>query len=105
MSQFSEKTISKLADTLVEDVIDYILEDERLNEFYLEVIGDAVCEKLGKKNEDGTCSFDSGISSELIMEIASRIQLISTPDVRYRNTGAIDDIISFFKSKKRQTVV
>ncbi len=64
MAQLSEKTIGKLADTLVEDVIDYILEDERLNEFYLEVIGDAVCEKLGKKNEDGTCSFDSGISSE-----------------------------------------
>jgi len=47
MSQFSEKTIGKLADTLVEDVIDYIMEDERLNEFYLEVIGDAVCNKIG----------------------------------------------------------
>ena len=37
MTQFSEKTISKLADTLVEDVIDYIMEDERLNEFYHQV--------------------------------------------------------------------
>ena len=47
MSQLSEKTISKLADTLVEDVIDYINDDDRLRDFYLEVIGDAVCEKLG----------------------------------------------------------
>ena len=104
MSQLSEKTISKLADTLVEDVIDYINDDDRLRDFYLEVIGDAVCEKLGNKHPDGTCTFDSGISSELIIEIASRIQLISTPDVRYRNTGAIDDIVSFFKSKKKETV-
>ena len=101
MAQFSEKTISKLADTLVEDVIDYILEDERLNEFYLEVIGDAVCDKIGTQNPDGTCSIDGGVSAELIIEIASRIQLISTPDVRYRNTGAIDDIVSFFQSKKK----
>ena len=104
MTQFSEKTISKLADTLVEDVIDYIMEDERLNEFYLEVIGDAVCDKIGTKNPDGTCSIDGGVSAELIIEIASRIQLISTPDVRYRNTGAIDDILSFFKSKRKETV-
>ena len=104
MSQFSEKTISKLADTLVEDVIDYIMEDERLYDFYLEVIGDAVCQKLGKKNDDGTCSFDSGISAELIMAISDRITLTSTPDVGYRNTGAIDDILSFFKSKREQTV-
>ena len=104
MAQFSEETIGKLADTLVEDVIDYIMEDERLNEFYLDVIGDAVCEKIGKKNPDGTCSIDGGVSAELIIEIASRMTLTSTPDVRYRNTGAIDDILSFFKSKREETV-
>ena len=49
MSQLSDSTISKLADTLVSDVIDYINEDERLRDFYLEVIGDALCEKLGNK--------------------------------------------------------
>ena len=101
MSQLSETTINKLADTLVSDVIDYINEDDRLRDFYLEVIGDAVCDKIGTKNPDGTCSIDGGVSAELIIEIASRIQLTSTPDVRYRNTGAIDDIISFFQNKKK----
>ena len=59
MTQLSEKTISKLADTLVEDVIDYIMEDERLNEFYLDVIGAAVCDKIGTKNPDGCLLYTS----------------------------------------------
>ena len=54
----SEETLQKLADTLVDDVIDYINDDDRLTDFYLELIGDAVCEKLGNKNADGTCTFD-----------------------------------------------
>tara|TARA_B100001996_G_scaffold33191_1_gene24968 strand:+ start:173 stop:469 length:297 start_codon:yes stop_codon:yes gene_type:complete len=93
MSVLSETTINKLADTLVSDVIDYIQEDDRLKEFYLEVIGDAVCEKLGKKNPDGTCSFDSGISSELIMAIAERI-VLTTP-----RTDSSADLLSYFRSK------
>ena len=92
MSQLSESTINKLADTLVSDVIDYINEDERLRDFYLEVIGDAVCEKLGNKNEDGTCSFDSGLSSELIMAIADRILITTIPD-------PASDLLSYFKSR------
>ena len=94
MSQLSESTINKLADTLVSDVIDYIQEDDRLRDFYLEVIGDAVCEKLGKKNEDGTCSFDSGLSSELIMAIADRILITTIPN----DTSA--DLLSYFRNKK-----
>ena len=94
MSQLSEKTISKLADTLVEDVIDYINDDDRLRDFYLEVIGDAVCEKLGKQNPDGTCSFDSGISSELIMAIADRILITTIP------SDTSSDLLSYFKNKR-----
>jgi len=94
MSQLSESTINKLADTLVSDVIDYIQEDDRLRDFYLEVIGDAVCEKLGKKNDDGTCSFDSGLSSELIMAIADRILITTIPS----DTSA--DLLSYFRNKK-----
>lgn len=92
MSQLSERTINKLAETLVSDVIDYINEDDRLRDFYLEVIGDAVCEKLGNKNEDGTCSFDSGLSSELIMAIADRILITTIPD-------PASDLLSYFKSR------
>ena len=94
MSQLSDSTISKLADTLVSDVIDYINEDDRLRDFYLEVIGDAVCEKLGKQNPDGTCSFDSGISSELIMAIADRILITTIP------SDTSSDLLSYFKNKR-----
>ena len=93
MSQLSESTINKLADTLVSDVIDYINEDDRLRDFYLEVIGDAVCEKLGNKNEDGTCSFDSGISSELIMAISERIMITTIPN------DSSKDILSYFRNR------
>ena len=94
MSQLSENTINKLADTLVSDVIDYINDDDRLRDFYLEVIGDAVCEKLGKQNPDGTCSFDSGISSELIMAIADRILISTIP------SDTSSDLLSYFKNKR-----
>jgi hypothetical protein len=94
MSQLSENTINKLADTLVSDVIDYINDDDRLRDFYLEVIGDAVCEKLGKQNPDGTCSFDSGISSELIMAIADRILITTIP------SDTSSDLLSYFKNKR-----
>ena len=93
MSQLSENTINQLADTLVSDVIDYINEDDRLRDFYLEVIGDAVCEKLGNKNEDGTCSFDSGISSELIMAISERIMITTIPN------DSSKDILSYFRNR------
>ena len=94
MSQLSENTINKLADTLVSDVIDYINDDDLLRDFYLEVIGDAVCEKLGKQNPDGTCSFDSGISSELIMAIADRILITTIP------SDTSSDLLSYFKNKR-----
>ena len=94
MSQLSESTINKLADTLVSDVIDYIQEDDRLRDFYLEVIGDAVCEKVGNKNEDGTCSFDSGLSSELIMAIADRILITTIPN------DTSSDLLSYFRDKR-----
>ena len=94
MSQLSEATINKLADTLVSDVIDYIQEDDRLRDFYLGVIGDAVCEKLGKKNTDGTCSFDSGISSELIIAISERIMITTIPSDNSK------DLLSYLRNRK-----
>ena len=93
MSQLSDSTISKLADTLVSDVIDYINEDERLRDFYLEVIGDALCEKLGNKKADGTCDFGGDLSSELIMEIADRILITTVPN------DTSSDLLSYIRSK------
>jgi len=91
----SEDTLQKLADTLVDDVIDYINDDDRLKDFYLELIGDAVCEKLGNKNADGTCTFDGSISADLIIAISERIKIGKVNDTESR------DILSYFQSKRR----
>ena len=48
----SDSTISKLADALVPEVIDYIYEDERWCEFLHEVVHDAIQTKLGAVDED-----------------------------------------------------
>lgn len=79
MSSLSEETVAKLADALVPEVISYIEDDfPRLNEFLMEVIGDAVCDKLGKKNPDGSCTFDGDISMDLVVAIAERISIRPT---------------------------
>jgi hypothetical protein len=48
----SNQTVSKLADALVPEVIDYIYEDERWCEFLHEIIPDAISTKLGAVDED-----------------------------------------------------
>ena len=55
----SKQTVNKLADALTLEVIDYILNDPRTNTFVMNMVSEALCEKLGNKNEDGSCSFDS----------------------------------------------
>ena len=63
----SNQTISKLADALVAEVIDYIYEDERWCEFMHEVIPDAIASKLGAVDED--------LRFELALSIMDRIGL------------------------------
>jgi hypothetical protein len=48
----STTTISKLADALVPEVIDYIFEDERWCEFLHDIVPDAVTSKIGGMDED-----------------------------------------------------
>jgi hypothetical protein len=43
----STKTVQNLADALSQEVIDYIHEDERYAEFLMEMIPDAIRDKLG----------------------------------------------------------
>lgn len=43
----SNKTIQSLAEVLAPEVIDYIHEDERYAEFMMEIIPDAIQDKLG----------------------------------------------------------
>lgn len=48
----SNKTIDNLANALKEDVINYILEDERYTEFMQEVLNDAIQSYLGRVDPD-----------------------------------------------------
>ena len=73
----SSKSIDKIADALVPEVIDYLKKDEeaKLQILLGELVGDAVCKKLGKTNSEGTCSIDGQINRELILTILSKISL------------------------------
>ena len=55
----SKETVNKLADALTLEVIEYIVNSPKTNTFIYDMVSEALCEKLGNKNEDGTCSFDS----------------------------------------------
>jgi len=63
----SNETISKLADALKSEVIDYIYEDQRWCEFLHEIVPDAISAKLGK--------IDDELSFDLSMCIMDRIVL------------------------------
>ncbi len=56
----SNKTIENLAETLVPEVIDYIIRDERWIDFMHEMVPDAIDDKLG--NVDDNLKFDLGMS-------------------------------------------
>ena len=72
----SKQTVNKLADALTLEVIDYILNDPRTNTFVMNMVSEALCEKLGNKNEDGSCSFDS---STLAPAVLNKIRLTLAP--------------------------
>lgn len=59
----SNSTINKLAEVLTRDVIDYICDDDRWVEFMMDVIPDALNDKLGEIDnnlliEISTCIMD-----------------------------------------------
>jgi hypothetical protein len=63
----SDQTISKLADALVPEVIDYIFEDQRWCEFLHEIVPDAISSKIGGMDEE--------LAIEISMVIMDRIVL------------------------------
>jgi len=64
----SESTIQRLADALVDDVASYITEDERFFDLMVELIPDAISDKLG--------NVDDTVAAELSMCISERLRLI-----------------------------
>jgi hypothetical protein len=69
----SNKTIQKLSNALTSEVVEYIENDERYAEFLMEVIPDAVSEKLG--------SHDAELITELSMCIMENIMFGTAPGV------------------------
>tara|TARA_B100000575_G_scaffold174003_1_gene139438 strand:+ start:191 stop:448 length:258 start_codon:yes stop_codon:yes gene_type:complete len=66
----SKETVNKLADALTLEVIEYIVNSPKTNTFIYDMVSEALCEKLGNKNEDGTCSLDS---SQLAPAVLNKI--------------------------------
>lgn len=74
----SQETLNKLADALVLEVIEHIYNNPKQHNVLYELVSDAICEKLGNKNDDGTCSFDG---SKLVPAVVDRLQLMIVPHV------------------------
>ena len=64
----SDSTIQRLADALSDDVAQFIAEDERFFDLMVELIPDAIRDKLG--------DVDDMVAAELSMCISERIRLI-----------------------------
>lgn len=64
----SESTIQRLADALSDDVAQFITEDERFFDLMVELIPDAIRDKLG--------DVDDMVLAELSMCISGQIRLI-----------------------------
>tara|TARA_B100002019_G_C20920942_1_gene427530 strand:+ start:244 stop:501 length:258 start_codon:yes stop_codon:yes gene_type:complete len=72
----SKDTLNKLADALVLEVIEHINNNPKAHNALYELVSDAICEKLGNKNNDGSCSFDG---SQLVPAVVDRLQLMILP--------------------------
>ena len=72
----SKETIGKLADAITLEVIDYIVNNPKTDTFLYEMVNQALCDKLGNKNEDGSCSFDS---SELAPAVFQKLRISIMP--------------------------
>lgn len=68
MMALSTRTIQRLADALVDDVTDYITQDERFFDLMMELVPDAVHAKLG--------NVDDIVLAELSMCLSERLRLI-----------------------------
>lgn len=63
----STNTIIGLAEALAPEVLDYIMDDPRFFELMMEIVPDAITEKLGE--------VDVNVAAELSMAISERIAL------------------------------
>lgn len=64
----SDNTISKLCDALIQDVVEYISDDERFFDLIVDLIPDAINAKLGKVDEELVAELSICISQRLILK-------------------------------------
>ena len=64
----SKETVNKLADAITLEVIDYIVNNPKTDTFLYEMVNQALCDKLGNKNEGGSCSFDGSLLAPAVLE-------------------------------------
>ena len=64
----SDNTISKLCDALIQDVVEYISDDERFFDLMADLIPDAINAKLGKVDEELVSELSICISQRLILK-------------------------------------
>ena len=64
----SENTISKLCDALIQDVVEYISDDERFFDLMADLIPDAINDKLGQVDEELVAELSICISQRLILK-------------------------------------
>ena len=64
----SKETVNKLSDALTLEVIDYIVNNPKTNTFLYDMVNEALCEKLGNKNDDGSCSFDGSLLAPAVVD-------------------------------------
>ena len=63
----STNAICRLAEVLAPEVVDYIYNDERFYELMMEIVPDAIADKLG--------NVDDSVAAELTMAISERIAI------------------------------
>ena len=73
----SKETVAKLADAMTLEVIEYISKSPRTNTFLYEMVDEALCETLGNKQADGSCSFDG---SKLVPAVVDRVRVNIIPN-------------------------
>ena len=77
MQGISKDTVNKLADAMTLEVIDYISKSPKTYTWLYEMVGEALCETLGNKNADGSCSFDG---HKLVPAVVDRVRVNIVPN-------------------------
>ena len=78
MTQFSDSTLNQIANALVDDSIQYILDNERFNKILNETIEGSIRDKLGEVEEDVLQELRDYIMERISLYPHSNCQILPT---------------------------